>query len=227
MPANKNVTFGLIPVKQFSRAKERLTGLLSLAERSRLALAMYQDVLDAVMSARRLDSLVVISNDALALTMAEERGATIIEECEQNGQSPSVDHAIKTCMAMGATRVLSLPIDIPLVTADDIDEILGMDAPSPSVLLTPSWDGQGTNALLRTPPDVIQSQFGSDSFRAHTQAAQAKGVPYTVCRMPRIALDIDTPEDLALFAAEERATRAYGELIKMNVLGKLYDQEKR
>jgi 2-phospho-L-lactate guanylyltransferase len=61
----------------------------------------------------------------------------------------------------------------------------------------PSADGTGTNALVRTPPDCIESRFGPGSFRAHLDQARSKGVPAEVLRVPGLMFDIDTPEDVA------------------------------
>ena len=65
------------------------------------------------------------------------------------------------------------------------------------VVIVPSSDGAGTNALLRTPPDVIESRFGPGSFEAHWSQAQARGVPVEVARPAGLMFDIDTPEDVA------------------------------
>ena len=61
----------------------------------------------------------------------------------------------------------------------------------------PSADGTGTNALARTPPDVIESRFGPGSCRAHLDQARSKGVHAEVLRLRGLMFDIDTPEDVA------------------------------
>jgi 2-phospho-L-lactate/phosphoenolpyruvate guanylyltransferase len=50
--------------------------------------------------------------------------------------------------------------------------------------------------------------FGADSFWPHLAEAKRCGIDPTVLRLPRIALDIDTPDDLALFLATPSHTRA-------------------
>jgi len=54
-----------------------------------------------------------------------------------------------------------------------------------------------TNALLRTPPDVIESRFGPGSFAAHLEQARMRGVRADVARPAGLMFDIDTPEDVA------------------------------
>jgi len=54
----------------------------------------------------------------------------------------------------------------------------------------------------------VPLRFGEDSFFPHLAAAEACGINPTVLRLPGIALDIDTPEDLAAFARLPSPTRA-------------------
>ena len=91
--------------------------------------------------------------------------------------------------------MLLLPIDVPLVTTAEIESLAA--AARPGVIIVPSADGTGTNALVRTPPDAIESRFGKDSFRAHLEQARARGIAAEVMRPPGIVFDIDTPEDVA------------------------------
>ena len=75
----------------------------------------------------------------------------------------------------------------------------------------PSADGTGTNALARTPPDVIESRFGPGSCRAHMDQACSKNVEAKVMRIPGLMFDIDTPEDVAelLASSHESDVAAY------------------
>ena len=70
--------------------------------------------------------------------------------------------------------------------------------------------GTGTNALVLSPPDAIEPAFGPDSFARHVAAAEAAQVPHRVEEVPGLALDVDTPGDLAELAAalEERRGQA-------------------
>ena len=54
----------------------------------------------------------------------------------------------------------------------------------------------------------VPLRFGTDSFFPHLAAAKRQGIEPTVLKLPRIALDIDTPDDLALFLATPSHTRA-------------------
>ena len=65
------------------------------------------------------------------------------------------------------------------------------------MVVVPDRHGTRTNALLLTPPDVIEPAFGPDSRAKHEQAAADAGVPCTVEEVATLSLDVDTVEDLA------------------------------
>jgi 2-phospho-L-lactate guanylyltransferase len=56
----------------------------------------------------------------------------------------------------------------------------------------------------------VPLRFGEDSFFPHLAAAKETGIEPVVLRLPRVALDIDTPGDLAtLIAAGPSNTRTF------------------
>jgi 2-phospho-L-lactate guanylyltransferase len=103
---------------------------------------------------------------------------------------------------------LTVPGDIPLATADEIAQLLAAHRAAPSFTIAPSHDERGSNAVLCSPPDAVPLRFGEDSFYPHLKAAESRGIRPAVLRLPGIALDIDTPEDLVAFAARRSTTRA-------------------
>ena len=110
-------------------------------------------------------------------------------------------------MAAGANALLVLPIDLPLVSATALEQLLKplQDAARPLVALVPDRHGRGTNALLLSPPDAIDFAFGGDSRRAHAACAKEAGARYVEVDGP-LSVDVDTPEDLLL--VEERVPEA-------------------
>ncbi|HEX5281710.1 MAG TPA: 2-phospho-L-lactate guanylyltransferase [Micropepsaceae bacterium] len=186
----------VIPVKAFAAAKTRLSPFLSPDARAGLAEAMCRDVFTAVARVRRIDRVLVVSNEPRALAWAKERNWEILAEQQQISESASVDLACRHCLSAGAKAVLRLPADIPLVCSSDIEELFAALSDSPGCVIVPSRDGTGTNALLRSPATAFGSHFGRDSFAAHLAAARAAGLPVTVVRNAHIELDVDEPADL-------------------------------
>jgi len=210
--------FALVPIKDLSKAKERLYPILSQSERTDLAYAMLEDVLIALRGSRLLDRILVVTLDENAVKLAESLDIEVIKETKQNGESESVDWASIICKEMGAESVLVIPGDAPLITPEDVDFILEKEKPYHSVILVPARDELGTNAILRKPPDVIPSRFGYDSFKKHIEEARRRNIPYEIHKLPRVALDLDEPEDLSLFASQKSETTTYRKLIRIGFI---------
>jgi 2-phospho-L-lactate guanylyltransferase len=191
----------LIPVKDLSRAKQRLALAFPQAERTRLAQSMLRDVFAAVAQVGSADAVFVVSSDAGALHEAALRGWHILPETEQSSESASVDAASRVCAARGFTALLRLPIDIPLVRPDDVESLLAACPPAPGAVLVPSRDGQGTNALLRTPPDLFPSHFGPGSLEKHLAEARCRTAHIVILRNPRVEMDVDDHNDLQALLA--------------------------
>lgn len=187
--------FALLPVKSPQNAKQRLNGFLSASEREALARLMYEHTLAELCQASGIDQVVVITSDPAIAEHARRLNVLVFEETEQRSHSASADDACLRAMELGATTVLLVPIDVPLVTRADFERLAG--AAGPGVVIVPSADGTGTNALARTPPDIIASRFGPFSFEAHSELARARGVPAEVLRLAGLMFDIDTPDDVA------------------------------
>lgn len=213
--------FVIVPVKDLSKAKERLSSLLPQNERTALAYAMLEDVLVALKESKLADRKFIVTLDAKAIEIANGLGIEVILETEQNGESASVDYASEISMDMGATSVLVIPGDAPLITSDDIDFILEREKDAPSIIFIPARDELGTNAFLRKPPNAIPSMFGHDSFNKHKAEADKKNIPHESFHNPRIGLDIDNPDDLKEFMSQKSNTKAYSELIRLNVVDKI------
>ncbi len=104
----------------------------------------------------------------------------------------------------GARRVLVLAGDLPLLTADDVRQMVNV--PSGTVVIAPDRHGRGTNALSLPLPqaDEFVFAFGPDSLRRHAQEATRLGLLMTAIHSPGLARDIDEPEDLPDAAALAR-----------------------
>jgi 2-phospho-L-lactate guanylyltransferase len=193
------VIFAILPVKSPQNAKQRLTGFLAVEHRETLARMLYRQTLAALCQAQGIDRVVVATSDAEVADHARSSGALVFEENQQVSHSVSADAACLRAMEMGASTVLLVPIDIPTVTPADFTRLAAASNAGlrPGLVVVPSWDGTGTNALVRTPPNCIESRFGPGSFRAHLDQARSKGLDADVLRLPGLMFDIDTPEDVA------------------------------
>ncbi|HEX3536025.1 MAG TPA: 2-phospho-L-lactate guanylyltransferase [Stellaceae bacterium] len=200
--------WAVVPVKETEGAKQRLAAVLSPQQRQALALAMLEDVLAALAAAPGLAGIALVTVDPDAIRLARRCGAECLPDGAREGPTGAVTAAAQRVAASGADGMLAVPGDIPLVTANEIAQLLAAHRPAPSFTIAPSHDEMGSNAVLMSPADAVPVRFGDDSFFPHLAAAKARGLAPTVLHLPGIALDIDNPADLAHFARLGSRTRA-------------------
>jgi 2-phospho-L-lactate guanylyltransferase len=188
-------TVAILPIKSFSEAKRRLRRGLTLGERGALAEAMFTDVLIALRRTPGIDRILVVTAHRGAQQIAGGYGAAVLDD-EEHGHNIAARHGIRKALEDGATRVLLVPGDCPLLDPRQLGELLALDADARSVLIVPDRHGTGTNALLLTPPDSLVPSFGPGSRERHGSTAETTGTAHRVVEIPTLALDVDTPDDL-------------------------------
>jgi 2-phospho-L-lactate guanylyltransferase len=197
----------VVPVKETTDAKQRLAGVLPGAQRQQLALTMLEDVLAALASVHELAGMLVVTIDPMASAIAARYGARVSANGAREGHTGAVAAAARL-LAAERCDLLELPGDVPLAEADDIRQIIAAHNRAPAFTIVPARDKRGSNAVLCSPAGAVPLRFGENSFFPHLAAARACGIEPGTVELPRIALDIDTPEDLALFLATPSCTRA-------------------
>jgi 2-phospho-L-lactate/phosphoenolpyruvate guanylyltransferase len=195
-----------VPVKDLTHAKQRLMGALSVAERGELARAMLRDVLRAL-AAADLDGW-VITRDPAATAIARGLGVETVPEAENRGHTAAVALAQAEAVRRGARIFVTVPGDVPCVTADELRALAG-GVREGAPIFVPSRSGLGTNGVALAPPDAMALTFGEPSFARHLETARARGLTPRVLALPGLGLDVDSPEDLAALLAERSATETH------------------
>jgi 2-phospho-L-lactate/phosphoenolpyruvate guanylyltransferase len=203
-----------MPIKDLRNAKQRLASVLTPEERFALAEAMLADTVRAICGVTLADKIFVVTNYPPAIETAEKNGWEVLREEQQISESASVDFASRFCAERGVTGLLRLPLDLPLVQSSDIDELLATECSAPAVVLVPSRDGTGTNAILRTPPALFPSHFGPDSFAKHRREAEQAGARIIVRRNTRLEMDVDDEGDLRALLQHDLRHTATGEWLE-------------
>ena len=157
---------------------------------------MLADAIRTVQGVRCAEKIFVITNYQPALDIAQENGWAILREDRQISESHAVDFASRVCEERGVTGLLRVPLDVPLAQPGDIDELLAIECANPGLVIVPSRDGTGTNAILRTPPTLFPSHFGEGSFAKHLAEAKRAGAQILIRRNPRLEMDVDDESDL-------------------------------
>jgi len=217
----------LLPVKDLRNAKKRLAGVLTPQERYGLAQAMLADTIRAIQRVRNAERIFVITNYQPVLDVAEENGWEILREGRQISESDSVDAGSKICEERGVRALLRLPLDLPLIQPDDIDELLAIDCKSRSMTIVPSRDGTGTNALLRTPPTLFPSHFGEGSFAKHLAEAAHARAEVLIRRNPRLEMDVDDESDLRALLEHDLGATATGLWLRETGLDVKFQSDKK
>jgi 2-phospho-L-lactate/phosphoenolpyruvate guanylyltransferase len=199
----------IVPLRTLAGGKARLGGALDAEEREELVLGMLRRTLDVLAGWAPAVQLIVVSPDASLLAGLKARGVIVVRQYGE-GLNEGLQLARDAAIKAGAKAVLIVPADLPHLDTNGLDRLLdAADAAlaasggGPLVVVAPSDARQGTNALLLSPPDVIEPAFGAASFEAHVRSAAQAGAAVQVVAEASLGFDLDTPEDLELLSPAE------------------------
>lgn len=198
----------IVPAKRLSAAKSRLSGVLDGTDRSKLMLAMLTDVLMNLRRCELVERTVVVTDDREIRHRAVAEGAEVVADEDSPSHSAAALRGIAAA-AHPDQRVLLAPGDCPLLRVEDLDALLSRARPRPSLVVVPDRAGLGTNALLVDPPDAVEPSFGEGSHARHLALAEQAGVAAFSEPIASLALDVDTPEDLAALRARLATMRGH------------------
>jgi 2-phospho-L-lactate guanylyltransferase len=153
----------LVPVKNLTQAKQRLSAILDPEARQELAQAMCADVLETLAGWPGRPAVTVVTSDPFAANLATRLAFEVVADDVNPGETGAIAMATALCRELGVDRTLVIPADIPLIERDELAAIVD-SAPSAGTVLVPDAAGRGTNAALRTPADLFplrQRQFSS------------------------------------------------------------------
>jgi 2-phospho-L-lactate guanylyltransferase len=174
----------LIPLKRID-PKSRLADALPLEERVRLMRGLLAGVVSAAREAGVARVTIVTGLRLKGYEVWDDRGL-------------AWNDALATAIAevVTAPLVAVISADLPLIRADDVEELLSA-TPERGIAIARALDG-GTNGVAMRPPGVIRTRFGEPGSAA---VHASLGVPHVVVDLPGLAFDVDTPDDLARMQA--------------------------
>lgn len=202
----RDTTCAMIAIKPFGDAKERLATGLDPAQRRQIAEAMARDVIAAIAQCTELDEIVIVSREPAIAEIAEGVATAVLED-PVTGHNDAAKIAAAWAAERGCKRIVMLPGDCPLLDPDEIDELVRRSRDDRLELaVIPDRMGTGTNALVISPPDAVDSSFGPDSRQRHIALGLSRGLRTAALDVKSLALDLDTSEDL--FELAERLSAA-------------------
>jgi 2-phospho-L-lactate guanylyltransferase len=192
--------WAVIPAKSPDAAKARLAPALSAEERAALARRLFRGTVEAALACAALAGAIVVSASPELRALAVQLGAHACPDPPSHhadALNAAIAFGCARATALGATAALVLPADLPFLAPAVIMEFLDQ-AGDAAVAVAPDRAKVGTNALLLRPPQALAPAFGPASCDRHCAAARARGLSAAIVHLPALALDLDTPADLAL-----------------------------
>jgi 2-phospho-L-lactate guanylyltransferase len=189
----------IVPHRGLEHAKTRLAAVLDPAERAAVAERLLRHVLAAAVGTGH--EVVVISPEAALEELVVASGARLAVQ-HGLGLNSGLREARSEAIGDGVTVLAVIHGDLPELTSEDVAALLdAVGGTGPTVAIAPDSLEAGTNGLALSPPDVIAFQFGAGSFAAHRGSAARAGARSVLVERPGLAFDVDTPADLAAWAA--------------------------
>src|SRR5215217_6210244 len=108
----------VVPVKDLRGTKSRLAPILDPGARAGLTLYMMGRVVRAIAEAG-VEDVCVVSPDRMVLEEAKRRGATPLVQ-DSRGLNPALEEGRRRALGLGASTLLVLPADLPLLDAGDL-----------------------------------------------------------------------------------------------------------
>ena len=187
-------TWAIVPIKAFASAKKRLASALEDSSRRELVRAMARDVIEALEGVSGLSGILVVTADEEVRGFARDLGVECWDDPADGDLTKSLEAAAEhLASTLSADTMIILPADVPLVSSALLFPVLSRHE---SLTLASDDEGEGTNLLIASPPNLIRFCYDGHGFHVHLQRGQALGIKPHIVSDPRIQLDIDTPRDL-------------------------------
>ena len=181
----------VVPIKSFRLAKGRLAQVLSEAEREQLARANASRVAHAAAGC----ALFVVCDDEAVADWAAGFKARVVHASEP-GLNAAAHAGRRAAADAGAARVIVVHSDLPL--AEALRPLADIVA---DVVVVPDRHHDGTNALVVPARGDFDFCYGPGSAALHEAQAAYRGLTCAVVTRTDLALDLDTPDDLATLRA--------------------------
>lgn len=192
----------VIPIKPLATAKSRLSSILSIEDRQKLVLSLFQNTITKLNQWDQIGGILVVSADTTYKNHIVDPGITFLKENQASGLNASIRLAANYLIARSIESMLVIHADMPFLNQKDLDLFLCKKT-VPGLTIASDHHGTGTNVMLVSPPDLIPFSYGENSYQHHIQSAQKIGVPVNSFFSEALAFDIDLPVDLMRLSQED------------------------
>ncbi len=182
-------TWALVPIKPRAHCKTRLASVLVPHQRVALVRTLLSHVLSTLRATPEVEHIALVSSERDGVA---DDVRLLVDDSED--LNAGLQSGIARAIAAGATTVLIVPADLPLLRVRDIQELI-VAARRAGIALAPDRHERGTNAVCMTLPARLRLQFGEESFRRHCRQAAAGGATAACVRTDSLGFDLDTAAD--------------------------------
>jgi len=173
---------------------------------------MLQEVLNTISNCKLISKIVLVSKDETALKLGRQFDAIEIFDNE-SGVNDAISLADQYLSDKKFDCSVIFPQDMPIMISSDIDNLLGFVKHKRSVIIVPSRQFNGTNALVRCPACIMDTRYDMGSYTFQMDAAKTKTKNTSIALIRRMMLDIDDESDLT-FMLKQNAKPDFCKKIK-------------
>lgn len=189
----KNHTFTLlIPLKDLSETKSRLSSVLDINSRKKITFGMLKIVLDAAKKSNANNIVLVGTDDSI-----REIGSLFdVDTLIPNGDhlAHDIDIVVNERKQLGDIPIY-IPSDLPLLNETDINQVIEFSEFGQKVVLVPSGSDGGTNCISFNVGTGFSCQLGENSFRKHLDECKKNLIDYKTIEPQGMLFDLDTVDD--------------------------------
>tara|TARA_B100001996_G_scaffold330272_1_gene278357 strand:+ start:5049 stop:5660 length:612 start_codon:yes stop_codon:yes gene_type:complete len=188
--------WAIIPINEFSRSFTRLSSILDLEQRTKLAKNLSSALIHLLLAVDEIEKVILFTSEKNWPSEIQHSKLVLKKDEEKKPLKQKIDSVADWAHGLGAKKMIYLSIDLPLVEKKDITQIIGSHK-NGLTLVEAKKDG-GTNALISDLPRKINFQFGTDSFRKHLGAAKLRGLKTNIQSVEGLSFDLDDQDDWEL-----------------------------
>lgn len=185
----------VLPLKSLHDGKTRLAPVLDAAQRAALIDRLLMRTLEQAAQFPGLQNTLLVSACEKARARATECGVGVVDE-PVAGLNHALQRAQRAVCETAAEKMLVIPCDLPLLTADDLRCLVDC-AGTQAVALAPDRFKQGTNGICLPSSTAFEFAFGPGSYKRHRSSIERLRLRAVEVERPGLAFDVDTPNDLA------------------------------
>ncbi|MFA5612008.1 MAG: 2-phospho-L-lactate guanylyltransferase [Anaerolineaceae bacterium] len=191
--------WAVLPVKPLKCGKSRLHGCLSEDEVYALNRSMFENTYEMLRASTAIEQVLVVSSDEEIHDYVYQTGGTPLREKPPYSLNSAVTQALAYINENDPGKVLIVPSDLPMMTAEDLAGFLSLSRKGRFLALVPDQCQWGTNAILISHPHLLTPRFGRRSFQKHAMQAAIHSAELIVWLNRNIQRDLDTPQDLFVY----------------------------